>query len=431
MTASGAGAFSLLASSDSTSFSLRSMLSATNPSSVPSLPSAGSLFLFCFASVGFRGGLLVSTSLSCTLLAELAVGRIILARKPSSGGFELAWDVERSGAVFSDGRDDLGRTPVAEPLLEVLSLDLSVDGLRLSLSAAAEPDGCPASIFAAEDAVGAVAEPGRRNGRVGDFGVGLWKVEGEGCVFFFVGFEATEVDRVFVLVGVFFEVVPVGELGFEALPEALCVTKDCFVVCFADTLLLSLTEAFSASFNPPSGRGELTLAARCFVEVTLFSATSFGVVGLLIALADLRLGLVLYVPGGSFVDTPVGRAVAVLSSPSFLLGIAFPFVFGCVSLILEFLGVASRCFSEDAGSFEAPSFEEGFAGEFSGTGSKGDPLSTIPRSPLLVFAAPFERVSFVGDCIRVLLESSSVELREGEVAAPPISGRLSPLFSFP
>ncbi len=48
-----------------------------------------SLFIFALDVAVFLGGVLGST-FSCVLLAELAVGRIILARNPSSGALEPA-----------------------------------------------------------------------------------------------------------------------------------------------------------------------------------------------------------------------------------------------------------------------------------------------------------------------------------------------------
>lgn len=72
----------------------------------------------CFVIGAFRGGLFGSI-FSWALLDELAVGRIILARNPSSGGLEpivLARDLGRSAGwdtAGNDGREDFFCNPGA------------------------------------------------------------------------------------------------------------------------------------------------------------------------------------------------------------------------------------------------------------------------------------------------------------------------------
>lgn len=159
------------------------------------LPAAGAFFAFegvCarssafpvgFLAAGFAtfvglGGLFTST-LSCALLAELAVGRVILARKPSSTGLVLALltrDLGRSlfDCDESDGREDcllrleaVGVEVRGDAVLSVFR----VDDFRVRPDegvAARLGDWEAVPFFAAEDAVGAVMEAGRRTGRVGD-----------------------------------------------------------------------------------------------------------------------------------------------------------------------------------------------------------------------------------------------------------------------
>ena len=62
-----------------------SSLGCTSPLA-PCFAAGPSLFLVGFRASVFRGGLLVDCTLSCVLLAELAVGFIILAMKPPSTG---------------------------------------------------------------------------------------------------------------------------------------------------------------------------------------------------------------------------------------------------------------------------------------------------------------------------------------------------------
>lgn len=125
------------------------------------------------------GGLFTSI-FSCTLLAELAVGRIIRAKNPSSRALEPTLLVRDFGLSLlpgeaSDARE--GCRGTLEGLVEETRGDapvvsfLRVDGFRL------RPEGVCARLggretdpaLAAEEAVGAVMEAGRRTGRVGDF----------------------------------------------------------------------------------------------------------------------------------------------------------------------------------------------------------------------------------------------------------------------
>ena len=146
-----------------------------------------SLFRFGFADAALPGGDFCSV-LSWTLLAELAVGRIILAKKLSSGAFPTALRGLGSSAAGLDvggGREAffVDVDPVCGPRsLEAGASLFSVEGLRLMV---VEPvrlgdrdGGAPLSL-AAEAAVGAVAAAGRRAGRVGDFGFGFVEVEVE------------------------------------------------------------------------------------------------------------------------------------------------------------------------------------------------------------------------------------------------------------
>lgn len=134
--------------------------------------------LFRLGAGAFRGGLFTST-FSWTLLAELSVGRIIRARKSPPAGFVLAvlamlvrgfgfglaldWAGRDKRAGF--GRADAPEVDTAE----------GPDGRRGLLMLAwlvrlgERDDGA----FAAEDAVAAVADEGRRTGRVGDLARGL------------------------------------------------------------------------------------------------------------------------------------------------------------------------------------------------------------------------------------------------------------------
>jgi hypothetical protein len=128
------------------------------------------------------GGLLASGR-SCVLLAELAVGRIILAKNPSLTGLEL-WSLVRelgrscAGCAAREGRDDCLRTlEVADPRAGgALTALLRDDGLRVRVEAVVvvRPfEGPTAPNLPEDDAVDAVAEDGSRAGLVGDFDRGL------------------------------------------------------------------------------------------------------------------------------------------------------------------------------------------------------------------------------------------------------------------
>lgn len=92
--------------------------------------------------------------------------------------------------MFDDAPDGTPREPAIVRFL------ISVDGLRprllLILARLGDLEGGPPAILAAEAAVGAVAEAGRRTGRVGDRGLGL--VGGEMGVVFLLAFALTEGD---------------------------------------------------------------------------------------------------------------------------------------------------------------------------------------------------------------------------------------------
>lgn len=146
--------------------------------------------LFLFGLRGrccFLGGVFTST-FSWVLLAELAVGRIIRARKPSSAAFGAPVLVRLFD--FSDALDGPGRegrevflpgfkdAPGGAPREPAIVRSLfSVDGFRprllLMLARLGDLEGCAPATLAAEAAVGAVAEAGRRTGRVGDLGLGF------------------------------------------------------------------------------------------------------------------------------------------------------------------------------------------------------------------------------------------------------------------
>lgn len=126
------------------------------------------------------GGVFGST-FSCVLFAELAVGRIILARKPSSGDRALALTRELglSCALLLWGeretREGCLRTVVVrEVLAPVGLLGFKLDGLRFNVVVAvparldAREVGPPVPRRAADEAVCAVIEGGRLTGRVGD-----------------------------------------------------------------------------------------------------------------------------------------------------------------------------------------------------------------------------------------------------------------------
>ena len=136
-----------------------------------------------------RGGLLTST-FSCVLLAELAVGRIKRARKPSSGVLAVlpARDGGRAAVEAGPSEGRLGR------VRKVVGLFFALTALVLRSLALV-----PLPLLAADAAVGAVRCEGSAAGRVGDLGVGLWKPED-------------------VRVGGFVVLVVVGEAGLDLAP---------------------------------------------------------------------------------------------------------------------------------------------------------------------------------------------------------------------
>lgn len=135
---------------------------------------ASSLFLCGLLGTAFLGGVFGSF-FSCVLLAELCVGRIILAKNPPSAGFDPAMLV-RAGffggiadGAGKDARGAFGRGCNATAGVRFL---VSAEGLLVVVMEVrlGERAGAPAPSFAAEAVVGAVREAGRRTGRVGDFG---------------------------------------------------------------------------------------------------------------------------------------------------------------------------------------------------------------------------------------------------------------------
>lgn len=140
------------------------------------------LFLFGLPELD-RPGTGACSIFSCALLAELCVGRIIRAKNDPSGALTLAVLVRALAfcvgllAAGRDGRDEVLRrdglvfvpTSRAVPP-EWTRFDPDVFGpaappVRLrGLGSGASP------VFAAEEAVAAVAPAGSRTGRVGDFG---------------------------------------------------------------------------------------------------------------------------------------------------------------------------------------------------------------------------------------------------------------------
>lgn len=132
---------------------------------------------------GGVGGVFGST-FSCVLLAELAVGRIMRDRKSLAGAFVPAILVRGLGFGFCSGVDagndergalvrmfaavGLGGALAPVALFKVDGLDgFAVEALLSGRGGIVLP------VFAEDEAVDAVAAPGRRTGRVGDLGLGL------------------------------------------------------------------------------------------------------------------------------------------------------------------------------------------------------------------------------------------------------------------
>ena len=151
-----------------------------------------SLFLFGFRASVFLGGLLVACTLSCVLLAELAVGFIILAMKPPSTGvvdgrlplFEEVFvdfvSVSYLLAELAVGRIILDKkSPSAS---EGLFVDVRVDECSADALPEDVEDG-PSWVLLAELAVGFIILEKKSpsdvrgfTGFVGDFGLTAWNV---------------------------------------------------------------------------------------------------------------------------------------------------------------------------------------------------------------------------------------------------------------
>ena len=139
---------------------------------------------FGLKGADFFGGVFDST-FSCNLLEELCVGRIIRSRNPSAGFALLVRVFGCSVVRVDDGRevrDGLFRVVIeldAENFGAVkVGFVVRADGLRATfepemLARLGDREGGAPPILAADAAVGAVSEDGRRTGCVGDLGRGL------------------------------------------------------------------------------------------------------------------------------------------------------------------------------------------------------------------------------------------------------------------
>lgn len=114
------------------------------------------------------------------------MGRIILSRKLPGGAGAPAILIRDFGALtFSrgldpagrDARDDFGPGGLGFEVARPRVTDAMFIGLRSPI------DGGAPSNLAADAAVGAVAEAGKRTGRVGDLGLGLVNAEAIGSGF--------------------------------------------------------------------------------------------------------------------------------------------------------------------------------------------------------------------------------------------------------
>lgn len=130
-----------------------------------------------------------ASGLSRVLLAELAVGRIILARKPSLTGLVVPISLPRelaltrelgrsaAGWAASEGRDDCLRTEDAVGVFArgPAGADLRVEGFLARVVLVRPVEGGEFPSLAADAWVEAVIEAGKRTGFVGDLGRGLTK----------------------------------------------------------------------------------------------------------------------------------------------------------------------------------------------------------------------------------------------------------------
>lgn len=147
----------------------------------------------------FLGGVLTST-FSCVLLAELAVGRIMRSKKPPSGAFVPATLMRGFDFGCSKGRD-LGGKEVRAVLWRRCATGFGWEEVRSLLAAETllarlgdrEGGGTPSN-FAAEAVVGAVADAGSLTGRVGDLGRGFVKPGGEVGPTLWVGFGCADLE---------------------------------------------------------------------------------------------------------------------------------------------------------------------------------------------------------------------------------------------
>ena len=219
---------------------------------------------------------MVST-FSWTLLAELAVGRIIRARKLSSAGLGSARGLASSVEPAIEGRDTvLALTGAVTRALEAVG-SLVTAGLRIGivLVLAASDSLDEPLVLAAEDAVGAVNLEGRDTGTVGDFGLTDELVVGF-LVVGAVGFNA----EVFVLS---------DEL------DAVDIRLGLVVVAFLGSASAVLSEpvALTVSLVAEGDCGEKVLAAGCLGEEVFDGGCRVGVTGDFEAVEALAGGFVL------------------------------------------------------------------------------------------------------------------------------------------
>lgn len=246
------------------------------------------------------GGLLIS-SFSCVLLAELAVGRIILAKKDSSGAREAALLLAREcglscdvlGLGASETREPCLRTELEDVVLEgFLGFSaFSETGLRLGLVEFAAlvrlggrddgrevvPPVPPELSLAADEAVGAIIEFGRRTGRVGDLVCGLLSAR---CLA--PGFsEASFEDEVWGFTDGF-------AVGFtDVRPDCLVVTLAVFCWALSGSLEAFAAAGLRAAFSAVVGVfGGYTLDGFWSFAVAAFDGGLAAVVSLLVETFD-------------------------------------------------------------------------------------------------------------------------------------------------